>query len=166
MMNKNTLFRLAIIMLLMALLIPGCVPEGEGNITPRADLIFVVMDESGTPIPNAQVLLFPFRTPYEDYLTTNPDGDPNQGNTLDAEDIAVTNSLGEAIFANRPLDGTSYASGTTYIHQPNSIYFRVQAEYNSGFVTNDSNDPATYRLAFPELESGDIIREEIEVFVR
>ena len=116
--------------------------------------------------PMLRYSYFHFALRIEDYLATNPDGDPGQASNLDAEDIAVTNSLGEATFTNRPLDGTSYASGTTFIHQPNSIYFRVQASYNGDFVTNDSNDPQTYRLPFPELGSGTIIMEQIEVFVR
>lgn len=166
MMNKNSFLLLALLFLGMLWLIPACAPESPINERPRADLIFTVKDNGGNPVPNAQVLLFPFRTPYEDYLSQNPNGDPSVASNLDPEDIAVTNSLGEASFVNRSLASTSSQQGDVFIHQPNSIYFRVQGELNGSFVTNDSNDPATYRLAFPELEGGEFILEEIEVFVR
>ncbi len=165
MMKQTLIFRFLGLMLGLTLFVASCV-ETEGNVTPEADLIFTVVDDNGENISGAQIFLFPFQTPYEDYLAANPEGDPSQTPSLDPEDVATTNSSGEASFIGRPLDGTSFPSGNTFIHQPNSIYFRVQAEVNGEFLTNDSSDPNTYRISFPDLESGEFVRNEIEVVIR
>ncbi len=167
-MKKNPIQPTALLWLLLLWMVPACVvePIGTDNITPRADLAFTVVDDAGNPIPNAQVYLFPFRTPYENYLGENPDGDPSLTPAVDPEDAATTDGQGQVTFTNRELEGTSYAQGETFIHQPNPIYFRVLADYNGEFVTNDRNDPEAYLLTFPELESGEVILEEVEVVLR
>ena len=72
MMNKNTFLLLAIFMVAVAWLIPACVPENEGNVTPRADLVFTIKDESGNLIPDAYLAALAIESGSE-WITTDRD---------------------------------------------------------------------------------------------
>lgn len=160
----SSLFRLG--PWLLVLMLAACAPDEVENITPRADLIFTVVDDNGSPVPDARVYLFGTEAAYEAHLADNPAGDPNVSPSLDLEDIATTDRSGVARFTDRPLDGPNSAVGETFLYQPRPIYFRALAEQNGAFLTNDGGGIATHRLGFPELESGEVLLEEIEVIVR
>ncbi|MEM7657897.1 MAG: hypothetical protein AAF399_17360 [Bacteroidota bacterium] len=138
----------------------ACETAVNPNITPTVDLTIAVVDDAFQPVEGATVYLFPFRTPYEEYLAENPDGDPNITPSLSAENIGITNALGEVVFPTRPMEGTSYASGETFIHEPNPVYVRVQAPGNL------TNDQGVNRIAFDDAESGDQIAEFVEIQVQ
>lgn len=151
---------------LLLLVLAACAPDEPENITPRADLLFTVVDDSGSPLPDARVYLFGTEAAYEANLADNPDGDPSVSPNLDLEDIATTNRSGVARFTDRPLDGPNSAVGESFLYQPRPIYFRTLAEQNGDFLTNDGGSTARHRLGFPELESGEVLLEEVEVIVR
>lgn len=160
-MRKHTFLRLATITLLMSL-IAGCEEGINPNITPVVNLTFYVTD-GADPVEGAVVYLFPFEGTYTTYLSENPDGNPAITPTISSDNVAVTDANGVATFENRPLDGNSYPSGTTWFHRPNSIYYRVEASLpGSVYVTSD-NDGS--KISFDELESGSIVNEEIDVIV-
>jgi len=159
-----SLYRLSPWALLLVLV--ACAPEDPENITPRADLVFTVFDDNGTALPAAKVYLFGTEAAYEANLADNPDGDPNEAPDLDLEDIATTNDAGVARFTDRPLDGPNSAVGETFFYNPRPIYFRVLAEQNGTYLTNDGGSVNDHRIGFPELESGEVLLEEIEVIVR
>lgn len=145
----------------------ACVEEAPEAVAPRADLIFTVVDEQNVPVEGAKVFLFGTEAAYDAYRAQdNPNGDPAIEPDLPLENGATTNALGEARFLDRRLEGTSSAVGETFVYQPRPLYYRVLAEQNGRFLTNDSNDRSRYRLAFPELASGEVILETVEVILR
>lgn len=155
------LFTLSLIFSVLFIVI-SCEPEVIGNITPTADLIFQVTDDQGNPVADAVVYIFPFKSNYDDYVASNPDGNDQVTPTLSAQNVGVTDGNGEALFANYVLEGNSFASGSTFINRPNPLYVRIQAEGSTPgtFITNDSD---LFKITFDELESGDFIVEEIPV---
>ena len=139
--------------LVLALITQACVVDGVNpNITPQAELTFTITDKNDQPQAGATIYLFPFRTLYEDYLKENPDGDPQISAVVASQNVGTTDSEGNLTFPARDLEGNSYASGNTWIHRPNSIYFRVVHE-NGGKYLNNDND--VFRITFDEIESGD-----------
>ena len=165
-MSIKAILRGIILLILGVFVVTSC-EETIGNVTPTADLIFVITDSQGTPVENAVVYLFPFKSPYEAYLVENPDGDDSTTPSIPGSDVAVSGADGKAIFTGKQLEGTSYASGTTFIHEPNPIYFRVQATVNDGgsifYLTNDND---IFKISFDDLESGESIIEEIPVVIQ
>lgn len=160
-MLKPTHIRLAAIMLLMTV-IAGCEEGINPNITPVVNLTFYVTD-GVDPVEGAVVYLFPFEGVFNTYLNENPDGNPTITPSISSDNVAITNASGVATFDSRPLDGNSYASGTTWFHRPNSIYYRVEASLpGPTYVTSDGDGS---KISFDELESGSVVFEEIDVVV-
>ena len=163
-MKSNSWIRLLLLFSSLAVFLQACV-EDIGNVTPRADLTFKILDEDNNPVSDARVYLFSSFQAYENYVAANPDGDPNVTPSIDPEDVSISDLEGEAFFTNRPLQTTSFPSGDTYFHTPTPIYFRVLAVQNGMFVTNDNGLEENRVLVLPELESGEVIMEFVEVFV-
>lgn len=161
-MQTASVRKLVLVLLGLMALTVGCDPTLNPNITPTVTLNFTILDAFQTPQSGAVVYLFPFEGTYEDYLSDNPDGDPDLTPTLSAENIGTTDSNGEVTFLERPLEGSSYAEAETWYHRPNPIYFRVVVESGGEFLTNDAGE---FKLSFEELESGERIEEFIEVTV-
>ena len=156
-------YKLLFSTLVLAFVTQACVVDGVNpNITPQAELIFTITDNNDQPQVGASVYLFPFRTLYEDYLNENPDGDPLITPTVASENVGTTDSEGKVTFAARDLEGNSFASGDTWIHRPNSIYFRVVHEDSGKFLNNDND---VFKVSFDELESGDFIIVETPVVI-
>jgi hypothetical protein len=164
--NIHLASRLAALAFLLLFAV-SCVEEEVGAVAPRADLIFTVVDEAGDPVSGAKVFLFGTEAAYDAYRTTdNPTGDPTMEPGLDLEDVSTTSATGEARFNERRLEGSSSASGDTYVYQPRPIYFRVLAEVGGAFVNNDGDTRTDRRIGFPELNAGELVVEEIEVILR
>ncbi|RMG61389.1 MAG: hypothetical protein D6722_19765 [Bacteroidetes bacterium] len=156
-------FRPLLLVAFLSSFLAACLPdEVNPNITPTVDLYVTVVDELGNTVSQAQVYLFSFESTYQNYLVENPEGDPNITPLVGADDVGVTNSTGQAIFFNRPLEGNSYASGDTWFHRPNPIYIRVQANLGGVYYTNDRT---VNRISFDEIESGERIVEYLEIEV-
>ena len=165
-MNIRSILRATLFLMLGLFIVTSCV-EPVGNITPTADLIFIVTDAQDQPVEGAVVYLFPFKSPYEAYLAQNPDGNDQITPSVASEDVAVSDADGRAIFSGKALEGNSFASGTTFIHRPNPIYFRIQATVTEGNDTNYlTNDADIFKISFDELESGDFIIEEIPILLQ
>lgn len=161
MMMKPLRFPLALIMGLV-LILSACEETISPNITPVVNLTFTVTD-GADPIEGAVVYLFPFEGTYTTYLSENPDGNPSITPSVSADNVAVTDANGVATFDQRPLDGNSYASGTTWFHRPNPIYYRVEASKPGPvYLTSDNGGS---RISFDEIESGSIVFEEVDVVV-
>ena len=165
-MNKiSSLFPSLLILLIALVFLQSCEDQVEPNITPMAEFIFFVEDENGTPIADATVYLFPFEGMYEDYKSSNLDGNLGSSPNIAAESIMATDSDGRAFFPARDLQGNGFATGTSWVYRPNSIYVRVEANQSSSFLTNDE-DAASTRIAFDELSSGDFITVTTNVILK
>lgn len=160
-MLKHTFIRLAAMALLLSV-IAGCEEGINPNITPVVNLTFYVTD-GADPVSGAVVYLFPFEGTYTTYLSDNPEGNPSITPAISSENVAITDANGVATFENRPLDGNSYASGTTWFHRPNSIYYRVEASLPGPVYVTSDNDGS--KISFDELESGSVVYEEVDVIV-
>ena len=158
-MNYLSKVRIVLFLALTAF-IASCEEGINPDITPVANLTFTITDGSN-PVEGATVYLFPFKTTYETYLADNPSGNPQITPPISSENVAVTNAAGVATFTNFPLEGTSYASGTTWFHRTNPVYFRVEATRPGPVYLTNDND--LFKLSFGELESGTIVNEEVEV---
>ncbi|GAB4414284.1 MAG: hypothetical protein OHK0039_21920 [Bacteroidia bacterium] len=161
-------YRPLLVVAAISLIISACVLENpSGNTTPTADLYFTVIDDNGTPLPNAQIYLFSFESSYLSYISSNPNGDPDITPSLGSDDVGITTASGTATFFDRTLDGNAYQSGEIWYNRPNPIYYRVQAQVDNGgtieYLTNDGGD---FKLTFPELESGERVVETLEIVVR
>ncbi len=157
------LSKISLFCLLFATAVTACEEGLTPNITPVVNLTFFVTDGTN-PVEGAVVYLFPFQSAYNSYLSQNPSGSNQITPSISAENVAVTNASGVATFPTKPLEGSSYASGTTYFHRPNPIYFRVQATRPGPvYLTNDQDE---FRISFEELESGDIVNEEVDVLIK
>lgn len=151
------------LILLMAVAITACVEDINPNITPVANLSFYVTDGTN-PVQGAVVYLFPFQTTYNTYLADNPEGNDQITPPISSDNVAVTDVNGLATFRNKALDGNSFASGTTWFHRPNPIYFRVEATRSGPvYLTNDDD---VFKISFGELESGDVVNEEVDVLIK
>lgn len=147
-------FRALLAVAALALFVQSCVEDVNPDITPVANLTFTVTF-NGQPVEGAAVYLFPFQSIYQSYLADNPSGSDQITPNVTADNVAVTNAAGEAFFSNKPLEGTSYASGTTFFHRPNPVYFRIQATRPGPvYLTNDDD---VFRISFQELESGSVV---------
>jgi len=164
-MKSTSWIRLPLLFLTLVFILQACV-EDIGNVTPRADLTFLILDEDNNPVSDARVYLFSSSQAYENYVAANPDGDPALTPSLDPEDVSISDVEGEAFFTNRPLQTTSFPSGDTYLHTPTPIFFRIVATHNGMFVTNDDGAEENHVLVLPELQSGEVIMEFVEVFVQ
>lgn len=149
-------------MFLLLTVVSSCEEGLNPNITPVANLTFYVTD-GADPVAGAVVYLFPFEGTYTTYLADNPDGNPAITPSISSDNVAVTDANGIAVFENHVLDGNSYASGTTWYHRPNSIYYRVEASLAGSTYATSDNDG--FKISFDELESGSIVNEEIDVVV-
>ncbi len=149
-------------MMLMLAIVTGCEEGLNPDITPVANLTFHVTN-GNTPVEGATIYLFPFKSTYETYLIDNPDGAPQITPPVSSDNVAVTNASGMATFNNFPLEGSSYASGTTFFHNTNPLYFRVEATRPGPVYLTNDND--VFRLSFGELESGTIVNEDVDVVV-
>lgn len=145
---------------LLTFVVISCEVEPVGNTTPTADLIFIITDSQGQPVEGAIVYIFPFKSGYDSYIASNPDGNDLITPSLPSENVSVSDGTGQATFTNFTLEGNSYASGTTYFNRPNPLYFRIQATKGSSHITNDSD---LFKITFDEMESGTHIVEEIPV---
>ena len=156
-------YRLSLIVLVLSAFSIACEEVGELNITPTADLDFVVLNATFNPVEDARIYLFPNQNMYDAYLLENPDGSDQFDPGLAASRIGRTDSAGQFIFTNYTLEGTEFASGNTFIHRPNPIYFRIEAsitdQNGTTYLTNDGTD---FKLTFDELENGIKILEEID----
>lgn len=153
-------FRAILAVAALTFVVQSCVEDVNPDITPVANLTFTVT-ASGQPVEGAVVYLFPFQSIYQSYLTDNPSGSDQITPNVTAENVAVTNAAGQAFFSNKPLDGTSYASGTTFIHRPNPIYFRIQATRPGPvYLTNDDD---VFRISFQEIGSGSVVDIDTDV---
>lgn len=161
-MQPQSIRTLVLTLLGILALTVACDPVTSPNITPTVTLNFTVLDAFQTPQSGAVIYLFPFEGTYEDYLSENPDGDPDITPSLSAENIRTTDANGEVSFLERPLEGSSYAADGTWYHRPNAIYFRILSESGGEFLTNDGGE---VRLSFEEIESGERIEEFIEVII-
>lgn len=165
-MNKfSSLFPFLLILVVVFVFLQSCEDQVEPNITPMAEFIFLVEDENGTPVADATVYLFPFQGMYEDYVTANQNGQPGYDPNIAPENIMATDADGRAFFPARDLQGNGFATGTSWVYRPNSIYVRVEASQQSGFLTNDA-DAASTRIAFDELSSGDFITVTTDVILK
>ncbi|MCI4670023.1 MAG: hypothetical protein MRZ79_17940 [Bacteroidia bacterium] len=155
--------RLSLFGLLLALLV-SCDTENLA-VTPTADITFVVKyNASGEPVPNARVYLFQTRSTYDNYVMENPDADPSISPNLSPTNVGTTNSSGIVQFLNYDLDGTSFASGSSFTFDTDPIYYRVEGTENgSDYLTNDGNDN---RFDFGEIESGGSATLNLDVFIK
>ena len=156
-------YKLLFSTLVLAFVTQACVVDGVNpNITPQAELVFTVTDSNDQPQAGATVYLFPFRSLYEDYLNENPDGDPQIVAVVASKNVGITDSEGNITFPARDLEGNSFASGDSWIHRPNSIYFRIVHEESGKFLNNDKD---VFKIEFDEIESGDFIIVETPVVI-
>ncbi|MDX2249326.1 MAG: hypothetical protein SF052_21230 [Bacteroidia bacterium] len=161
-MKSKKLFRISALIFtaFMAFVVISCEVEPVGNVTPTADLVFIISDDQGHPVEGAIVYIFPYKSSYDDYVATNPDGNDLITPSLPSENVAVSSAVGQATFINFTLEGNSYASGSTYFNRPNPLYFRIQATVGGSHITNDTD---LFKITFNELESGEHVVEEIPV---
>ncbi|MEO0898785.1 MAG: hypothetical protein AAFY71_20400 [Bacteroidota bacterium] len=144
--------------MILVILMIGC-EEGGLAITPTSDITFVVTDNASNAVENARVYLFRTRSSYEGYVADNPTGDASISPSLSAENVGTTDSQGRVTFVDFDLDGSNYASGSTFFFNPNPIYYRVEGANN---LTNDNGDN---KLSYDELESGTVLTETIDVII-
>ncbi|MDX1909197.1 MAG: hypothetical protein SF053_19320 [Bacteroidia bacterium] len=152
-----------VIWTLSLMLLAGCV-ETPVDITPTADLSVYVEDINGTSISDARVYIFDTEAAYNVYVGQNPDGSSSITPSLSPTNIGVTDGGGLTVFVNFPLDGTSFASGSTFIHRPRPLYLRVEGIGPLG--TPATNDDDVKKITFPELESGDAITQDITIIIK
>lgn len=161
----SSIFPSLFLALAALLLLQSCEDQIEPNITPMAEFIFLVEDENGDPVADATVYMFPFQGMYEDYKSSNLDGQLGSGPNIAAENVMATDAQGRAFFGARDLQGNGFASGTSWVYRPNAIYVRVEATLQGNFATND-NDSASTRISFDELGSGDFITVTTNVVLK
>ncbi|MEM6345133.1 MAG: hypothetical protein AAF927_14675 [Bacteroidota bacterium] len=157
----------ALAALFLTLFVWSCDPADLPSIPPRANLDFVVADNSFQPLEKARIYLFPFKGNYDAYVLENPAGKESIVPNLNARNIGSTDSIGQYIFTNYELQGNEFASGNTWVHRPDPIYYRVEATLIDGgdtiYVTNDGTQNI---LSFDELDNGVVLTEEIDVLVQ
>ena len=165
-MKKGILRLSALLALGFTLFVWSCDPADLPSIPPKANLDFVVVDNSFQPLESARIYLFPFKGNYDAYLLENPDGNGSILPNLNARNIGETDSAGQYIFTNYELQGNEFAAGNTWVHRPDPIYYRVEATLVDGsdtiFVTNDGTQNV---LSFDELDNGVVITEEIDAIL-
>jgi len=154
------LFTLGILVFLQS-----CEDQIEPNITPMAELIFLVEDGNGNAIDDATVYLFPFQSLYQEYRDANLDGLYIGVPNVATENVKTTDTDGRAFFPARDLQGNGFASGSSWVYRPNSIYVRVEVNHQGEFLTND-DDASSTRISFDELGSGDVITVTTEVVLK
>lgn len=161
-MKKSILLSRLFVLILLAGIVSSCEEGVTPNVTPTGTLNFYVTDTNQDAVEGATVYLFPFKSVYDAYLADNPDGTDQPTPDLPADQIGITDASGLATFPNFQLEGNSFASGDTWVHRPNSIYFRVQFEDGGNALTNDSD---IIKISFDELESGDMIEVDQDVVI-
>lgn len=164
---KSTFLKiLSAFSLLGTLWILSCEPVDSPNIPPTANLDFQVISAGFQPLEDARIYLFPFKSLYDAYVLENPQGKGSLQPTLDNRNKGLTDASGSFVFSNYSLQGTAYASGASWVHRPNPLFFRVEATLISGtdtlYLTNDGQKNS---LSFGELDNGILLTEEIEVIV-
>lgn len=165
-MNKiSNIFRFLLFSLVILVFLQSCEDQVEPNITPMAEFVFFVEDGDGNAVDDATVYLFPFQTMYQEYRDGNPDGLGVSTPNVNTENVATTDSDGRAFFPARDLQGNGFATGTTWVYRPNSIYVRVEVNHQGAFLTND-DDASSTRITFDELNSGDFITVTTEVVLK
>ncbi|MEM6800062.1 MAG: hypothetical protein AAF696_01595 [Bacteroidota bacterium] len=163
--RQRLVFRLILPIVFISLIIQACVEDVEPNITPVAELVFNLKDEAGNPVAGATVYLFPFQSSYDEYKADNQNGLSTSAPNVAAENVATSDAEGRAFFPARDLQGNGFASGNRWVYRPNSIYVRAELLDGNDFLTNDDDSTST-RIAFGELESGEVITVTTEVLMR
>ncbi|MFK7925839.1 MAG: hypothetical protein AB8H47_28075 [Bacteroidia bacterium] len=166
-MKKGIIRFLAFASIGMTLWIVSCDPNDLPSIPPKANLDFVVADNSFQPLENARIYLFPFKGNYDAYILENPEGKGSIQPNLNARNIGTTDSSGQYIFTNYELQGNEFAAGNTWVHRPDPLYYRIEATLTDGantiYVTNDGTQNV---LTFEELDNGVVLTEELDAILQ